>query len=86
MEEILEIGEAEGITEKGTLLRTKKLLEQLNLPVEDKYNREEVNKIMKRDKKNKKGEVNFIMIEKIGKYKIIKIKEDKMYDFLYNNR
>lgn len=86
MAEILEIGEAEGITEKGTLLRTKKLLEQLNLPVEDKYNREEVNKIMKRDKKNKKGEVNFIMIEKIGKYKIIKIKEDKMYDFLYNNR
>ena len=41
---------------------------------------------MKRDKKNKKGEVNFVMIEKIGKHKIVKIKEEKMYDFLYKNR
>ena len=74
MIEILETGEREGITEKGTLERTKKLLMQLNLPVEDKYNREDVIKIMKRDKKNKKGEVNFVMIEKIGKHKIVKIK------------
>mgnify|MGYP000440904814 len=86
MIEILETGEREGITEKGTLERTKKLLMQLNLPVEDKYNREDVIKIMKRDKKNKKGEVNFVMIEKIGKHKIVKIKEEKMYDFLYKNR
>ena len=86
MIEILETGETEGITETGSLERTKKLLIQFNLPVEDKYNREEVIKIMKRDKKNKKGEVNFVMIEKIGKYKIVKIKEDKMYDFLYKNR
>ena len=86
MIEILETGEREGITEKGSLERTKKLLMQLNLPVEDKYNREDVIKIMKRDKKNKKGEVNFVMIEKIGKHKIVKIKEEKMYDFLYKNR
>ena len=86
MIEILETDEREGITEKGTLERTKKLLMQLNLPVEDKYNREDVIKIMKRDKKNKKGEVNFVMIEKIGKHKIVKIKEEKMYDFLYKNR
>ncbi|MDR2879352.1 MAG: 3-dehydroquinate synthase [Fusobacteriales bacterium] len=86
MAEILETGEKEGITEKGSLERVKRLLMQLNLPVEDKYNREDVIKIMKRDKKNKKGEVNFVMIEKIGKYKIVKIKENKMYDFLYENR
>ena len=86
MAEILETGEIEGITEKGSFERTKKLLEQFHLPVEDKYNREDVLKIMKRDKKNKKGEVNFVMIEKIGKCKIVKISEDKMYDFLYKNR
>ena len=74
------------IKEKGSLERTKKLLMQFNLPVEDKYNREDVIQIMKRDKKNKKGEVNFVMIEKIGKYKIVKVKENKMYDFLYKNR
>ena len=86
MAEILETGEIEGITEKGSFERTKKLLEQFHLPVEDKYNREDVLKIMKRDKKNKKGEVNFVMIEKIGKCKIVKIEENKMYDFLYKNR
>ena len=86
MTEILETGEREGITENGCLERTKRLLMQFNLPVEDKYNREDVIQIMKRDKKNKKGEVNFVMIEKIGKHKIVKIKEEKMYDFLYKNR
>ena len=86
MTEILETGEREGITENGCLERTKRLLMQFNLPVEDKYNREDVIQIMKRDKKNKKGEVNFVMIEKIGKYKIVKVEENKMYDFLYKNR
>jgi 3-dehydroquinate synthase len=86
MSEILKVGERDGITEKGSFERTKKLLKQFNLPVEDRYNQEEVTEIMKRDKKNKKGEVNFVMIEKIGKCKIVKIKEEKMYDFLYKNR
>lgn len=86
MYEILKVGEKRKETEEGSAERTKKLLEQFNLPVKAEYNREQLTDIMKRDKKNKRGEINFILIEKIGKHKVIKVKEKEVYEFLYKDR
>ena len=86
MAEILEIGEKRGITHPGTADRVKKLLFSFNLPVKAEYDRESLVEIMKRDKKNKKGGLNFVFIEEIGKSKIIKEKVENIYSFLYENR
>lgn len=84
MAKILEIGERKGITETGTTERVKDLLKHFNLPITTEYDKTELINMMKRDKKNKRGELSFILIKKIGEFKILKVNEENLYEFLYD--
>ncbi|MBP9477375.1 MAG: 3-dehydroquinate synthase [Sebaldella sp.] len=83
MVKILEIGEKLKITELGTTNRVIKLLNQFNLPISAEYEEEKLVDIMKRDKKNKQGELSFILVKKLGENEILKINQNNLYEFLY---
>ena len=62
-----------GITEKGSTTLIKDILQHYGLPTEAVMEKEEVLKTIALDKKKKGGEITIVILEKIGKSRLLKI-------------
>ena len=62
-----------GITEKGSTTLIKDVLQHYGLPTEAVMEKEEVLKTIALDKKKKGGEITIVILEKIGKSRLLKI-------------
>ena len=83
MAHITAISEKEGISEKGTYEKLVNLLKKYSLYKEEKIPREKGEETLLLDKKSGTDFINYIVLEKIGKSKILKLnKED---NFLWKN-
>jgi len=68
MQVITELGEDVGITEPGTSGRLKKLLSSFDLPCQcPAINGEDLCEAIRRDKKNRGGELNLVLLRRAGK-------------------
>ena len=75
---ITKLGEQLGITKKGESEKIKEILIRYNLPTEDEVEIKDLIEIMKTDKKNISGILNFIFLKEIGEVEIVKIKEEEL--------
>ena len=80
MVDITKIGEKKGFTKEGEAVKIAKLLKALNLPIEIEYPKDEIAKIMKRDKKSMSDGINFVILKEIGKVEIMKIGEKEIFE------
>lgn len=78
MYEITKLGEKLGITKAGESEKIKRILKNYNLPVEDEVKLEDLVEIMKTDKKNISGILNFIFLSEIGKVEVKKVAEEEI--------
>ncbi len=84
MAHITKISEAEGITEKGTYDKLCKLLEKYKLLFsEQEIGKKDGEDVLNLDKKIETEFINYIVIEKIGKTKILRLKKED--NFLWKN-
>jgi 3-dehydroquinate synthase len=60
------------------------LLEKYGLPTYASFNKKKVYDVLKMDKKRERKEMNFVLLEKIGKGLIKKIPVEKLQGFLEN--
>ena len=82
MYEITKLSEKLGYTKKGTSIEIKKILEKYELPITDTVSVKELVEIIKSDKKNISGVLNFIFLKEIGEVEIVKIEEETLNDFV----
>ena len=75
---ITKLGEQLGITKAGESEKIKEILIRYNLPTEDEVEIKDLIEIMKTDKKNISGVLNFIFLKEIGEVEIVKIKEEEL--------
>ncbi|WP_028855532.1 3-dehydroquinate synthase [Psychrilyobacter atlanticus] len=78
MYEITILGEKLGITKTGESKKIKEILKKYELPIEDKVNLGDLIEIMKSDKKNISGILNFIFLSEIGKVEVKKVAEEEI--------
>jgi 3-dehydroquinate synthase len=78
MYEITRLGEILKITKAGESEKIKEILKNYNLPIEDEVKLEDLVEIMKTDKKNISGILNFIFLSEIGRVEIKKIAEKEI--------
>ncbi|UUV18658.1 3-dehydroquinate synthase [Fusobacteria bacterium ZRK30] len=83
MYEITILGEKLGITKKGESEKMKEILKKYELPIEDKVNLGDLIEIMKSDKKNISGILNFIFLSEIGKVEVKKVAEEEIANKLF---
>lgn len=82
MYEITRLGEKLGITNAGESKKIKEILTKYGLPIEDRVEIKDLIEIMKTDKKNISGILNFIFLSEIGKVDIKKVAEEEIADKL----
>ena len=80
MVDITKIGEKKGFTKEGEDVKIAKLLKALNLPTEIEYPKDEIAKIMKRDKKSTNDGINFVILKEIGEVEIMKIGAEEIFE------
>jgi 3-dehydroquinate synthetase len=68
-----------GFKQTGRVVRA---LERYNLPTLAEFDKDKVMSVLKMDKKKVKNNINFILLEKIGKAVIQKISIDQLYESL----
>ena len=78
MYEITKLGERLGITKIGESEKIKEILKKYELPIEDNVKLEDLIEIMKTDKKNISGILNFIFLSEIGKVEMKKVPEEEI--------
>lgn len=78
------IGYALGFTSLESVEKIEGILKGYSLPISDPVKLTDLIKFLKNDKKNFSGVIQFILIEKIGKIKIEKIKEESLSEILSN--
>ncbi len=78
MYEITILGEKLGITKTGESKKIKEILQKYELPIEDKVRLEDLIEIMKSDKKNISGVLNFIFLSEIGQVEVKKVAEEEI--------
>ena len=78
MYEITRLGERLNITKLGESEKIKEILQNYNLPIEDEVKLKDLVEIMKTDKKNISGVLNFIFLSEIGEVKIKKVAEEEI--------
>ncbi|MCK5780057.1 MAG: 3-dehydroquinate synthase [Psychrilyobacter sp.] len=84
MYEITKISEKLGVTSANTSEKIKEILIKYRLPVEDKVETKDLIEIMKSDKKNISGILNFIFLKQIGEVEVIGVKEEKLEEIILN--
>lgn len=83
MAAIAKIGEAMGVTQKGTYEAILGMLERWDLPHDYTAHRSKaVLEAMAKDKKSAAGQINVIMLEKMGKAKAVRMTAQELYDRL----
>ena len=80
MVDITKIGEKKGFTKEGEAVKIAKLLKALNLPTKIEYPKDEIAKIMKRDKKSTSDGINFVILKEIGEVEIMKIGAEEIFE------
>lgn len=75
-------GEKHGITERGTTERIIKLCEKYGLPTSDKASFKDMADAAKGDKKTAGGNINLVLLTKIGQSFTQKVALDKLEDFI----
>ena len=80
MVDITKIGERKGFTKEGEVVKIAKLIKALNLPTEIEYPKDEIAKIMKRDKKSTSDGINFVILKEIGEVEIMKIGAEEIFE------
>ncbi|MCS5420999.1 MULTISPECIES: 3-dehydroquinate synthase [Psychrilyobacter] len=83
MYDITKLGERLGITKPGVSDKIKEILKKYNLPIEDEVEIKDLIEIMKTDKKNISGILNFIFLSEIGKVEIKKVGEEEITNKLF---
>ena len=78
---LTEITEKKGITEKGTALRIRRLLEKYNMPTETEFSLADIISATRGDKKSSGKSLNFIFLRSIGDCFIQKIKFAEIPEF-----
>jgi len=84
MYEITKLGEKLKITKAGESEKIKEILQNYNLPIEDKVRLEDLVEIIKTDKKNISGILNFIFLSEIGRVEVKKVGEKEITNRLLN--
>ncbi|HAS79748.1 MAG TPA: 3-dehydroquinate synthase, partial [Fusobacteriaceae bacterium] len=82
MYEITRLGERLNITKLGESEKIKEILQNYNLPIEDEVKLKDLVEIMKTDKKNISGILNFIFLSEVGSVEIKKISEKEITEKL----
>ena len=83
MAAIVKIGQRMGVTQAGTWDRLVELLDRWNLPRDYTAHRSEaVLHAMARDKKAAAGQINVILLERMGKARAVKMTAQELYDRL----
>ncbi len=72
MVKFAQLGESLGVTQKGASEKIEKLVHQFGLPSNTEEDKENLVKIMKRDKKIREGMLNVILLKKIGEAVVYK--------------
>lgn len=78
---ITKVGEANGITEKGTSERIANVLKKYNLMTEDSNDLHDIIACMNADKKRTADSINFVLLSKIGESFTQKIKNEDIPKF-----
>ena len=81
---ITRASEKAGLTEKGTALRLKKLLEKYNLPTKTDIPLKTLCDLALSDKKSRGSNIKLVLIKKIGEGYTKEFKWDELYDFIKN--
>jgi len=75
-------GEKAGITEPGTTSRVLEALVRCNLPSKCEYRFSEIAEICKRERKRSREDVDFVILQKIGKAGIHRVSPDELEKFM----
>jgi len=87
MYRITEISERLGVTKENTSEKIKEILLKYRLPVSDDVKTDDLIEIMKTDKKNISGVLNFIFLKEIGDVEIVGVKEERLkYEIRSNTK
>jgi len=71
-----------GLLKKKDGERLKKLLRKFNLPLEVDINKEKLYEAIKKDKKRDSRYIDFVVLEKIGKARILPVKIEELIEIL----
>lgn len=83
MAAVAKIGEAMGVTQPGTYETIARMLDRWKLPRDYETHRSQaVLQAMKKDKKSAGGEINVILLEKLGKARPVKMTAQELYNRL----
>jgi 3-dehydroquinate synthase len=78
---VAEVGETNGLTQKGTAEQIKSLLIKLNLPIECPVNIKELAKAAINDKKRSGGSINLVLLKKLGEAFTLKLPITELESF-----
>ena len=84
MSQINKIAEEKGQTSQGTTEKLNQMIQKFNLPVTtDLWDEESLYKALTHDKKTRGGKINIILLEELGKAKIVQIPTEEMKSYLH---
>ncbi|MGX7243330.1 3-dehydroquinate synthase [Enterococcus quebecensis] len=83
MSQITKVAEEKNLTPIGTTEQLNKMIQKFHLPISsDSWNPEQLYTALTHDKKARGGEINIILLESIGKAKIVRIPIEEMKSYL----
>lgn len=83
MSQITKVAERKNLTPVGTTEQLNKMIQKFHLPVtSNHWNQEQLYTALTHDKKTRGGKINIILLESIGKAKIVRIPIEEMKSYL----
>ncbi|WP_207695001.1 3-dehydroquinate synthase [Enterococcus sp. DIV0212c] len=83
MSQITRIAEEKTLTPAGTTKQLNDMIQKFHLPIaSEHWNKEELYAALTHDKKTRGGQINIILLESIGKAKIVRIPIEEMKSYL----
>ncbi|WP_086313100.1 3-dehydroquinate synthase [Enterococcus sp. 7F3_DIV0205] len=83
MSQITRVAESKNLTPVGTTEQLNKMIQKFNLPTtSDQWDHEQLYTALTHDKKTRGGKINIILLESIGKAKIVRIPIEEMKSYL----
>ncbi|MBO0472727.1 3-dehydroquinate synthase [Enterococcus ureasiticus] len=83
MSQITRVAESKSLTPIGTIEQLNKMIQKFHLPIQSNHwDQEQLYMALTHDKKARGGKINIILLEKIGKAKIVRIPIEEMKSYL----
>lgn len=83
MSQINKVAEAKGLTPLGTTEKLNEMILKFNLPITtDTWDEAKLYEALTHDKKTRGGQINIILLEELGKAKIVKVPVEEMKSYL----